>query len=66
MELKEINLEELTQINGGSELSVAIMYGIGAFFGAWYEAAKGEAIRPSEPAAHIPLKQFDLSKMPTN
>ncbi len=48
MELKELNLEELTQINGGSELSVAIMYGIGAFFGAWYEAAKGEAIRPSE------------------
>lgn len=48
MELIELNLEELTQINGGSELSEAIMYGIGAFFGAWYHAATDEAIRPSE------------------
>lgn len=48
MEIKELNLEELTQINGGSELSNALMYCFGAFCGAWYNAATGPAIRPSE------------------
>lgn len=48
LNFEELNFEELTKINGGSELSNLIMEGFGAFCGAFYQAATGPAIRPSQ------------------
>lgn len=48
MKLKELNLTELKQINGGSELTDMIGNCIGAVGAFFYYAATQPAIRPSQ------------------
>lgn len=46
MELIELNNAELVEISGGSELSEAVCYAVGAFFG--FMSSQAGTIKPSE------------------